>query len=190
MLANNQEVRNRTPRSENPTQLQGMGVNHHKTNSNYTARTDLKASHSRYDKGMDLYKSGRVSIGANGFFKVSGFEVDTEKMQCECPDYRTRKQTCKHIFAAMLFVKSRGKQTIEHLDDHNNGFNGDGANPVTQSKHTHNKLQEANSKEFNRQATITRLAVINSAIELLKTHRKPIELCKSLTLKVDLISGT
>ncbi len=150
--------------------------------NNYTARTDLKASPSRYDKGMELYKSSRVSIGSSGLFKVSGFEVDTEKMQCECPDYNTRKQICKHIYSAMLFAKNRGKQTVEHLDGHNNGFNGDGANPVTQSKHTPSKAQEANSKDFNRQATIhTRLAVLNTATEILKTQRKPIELTDVLS---------
>lgn len=75
-------------------------------------------------------------------------------MQCECPDYRTRKQTCKHIFAAMLFVKNRGKQGVEHLDSHSNGSNSNSAKPVAESKHTPNKVQEANSKDFNRQATI------------------------------------
>ncbi len=37
-------------------------------------------------------------------------------MQCECPDYKARKQTCKHLFAAMLVVKNRGKQGIENLE--------------------------------------------------------------------------
>ncbi len=109
MLGNNQEVRNRKPRSEGSTQLQGREVNHHETIGNYTANADLKASRSRYDKGMDLYKSGRVSIGSNGFFRVSGFQVDTEKMQCECPDYRTRKQSCKHIYASLLFYQKQRK---------------------------------------------------------------------------------
>jgi hypothetical protein len=183
MLENSHVVRNRKPRSEREAHLQGMEENNHETTSNYTARTHLKASRSRYDKGMDLYKSGRVSIGSNGFFKVSGFEVDTEKMQCECPDYRTRKQTCKHIFTCLLFVKNRGKQTIEHLDGHSNDSSGNSTKPpVVESKHTPNKAQEANSKDFNRQATITRLAIINSAIEVLKTHRKPIELTEVLSL--------
>jgi hypothetical protein len=177
MLGNNQVVRNEKPRSENPTQLQGMGVNHHKTNSNYTARTDLKASHSRYDKGMDSYKSGRVSIGSNGLFKVSGFEVDTEKMQCDCPDHRTRKQACKHIFASLLFTKNRGKQTIEHLNGYSNG-----CKPASNGKHIPNKLQEAHNKDLDKQATITRLATLNTATEILKTHRKPVELNEVLSL--------
>jgi hypothetical protein len=104
---------------------------------------------------MELYKSGRVSIVSNGFFKVSGFQVDTEKMQCDCPDYRTRKQTCKHIFAAMLFAKNRGKATIEHLVGHSNSTNGNGAKSCPESKNAPNKSQEANSKDFNKQTTIS-----------------------------------
>ena len=82
-----------------------------------TSKKELNSSKSRYDKGLELYKSGRVSINSNGLFKVSGFEVDTENMQCECSDYKTRKQTCKHIFATMLFVKNMRRQTIEHLKE-------------------------------------------------------------------------
>jgi hypothetical protein len=173
MLGNNQEVRNKKPRSERQAHLQGMEEKNHDAICNYTANADLKASRSRYEKGMELYKSGRVCIGSYGFFKVSGFQVDTEKMECECPDYRTRKQTCKHIFAAMLFLKNRGKQTIEHLNGFSKGSNGPKSEP--EPKYTPNKAQEAHSKDFNRQATITtRLAVLDTATEILKTHNKPI----------------
>lgn len=83
MLANSQEIRNTKPRSEGRSQLQGKQEDED-ANGNYTATTDLKASRSRYDKGMGLYKSGRVSIGSNGVFRASAiYEVDTEKMQCE-----------------------------------------------------------------------------------------------------------
>lgn len=116
MLGDNQEVRNKKPRSEEEIQLQGRKeVNNHETKGNYNVTTDLRSSRSRYDKGMELYKSSRVSIFSNGFFRVSGFQVDTEKMQCDCPDYRTRKQTCKHLFAALLFVKNQGMKIIEDL---------------------------------------------------------------------------
>jgi len=40
---------------------------------NSTIKTDLEASRSRYEKGLELYKSGRVSIGSNGLFKVRVF---------------------------------------------------------------------------------------------------------------------
>jgi hypothetical protein len=172
MLGNNQELRNRKHRSEGEAHLQGR-VNPLRIGGNSTTKTELEASRSRYDKGMELYKSGRVSINSNGLFKVSGFEVDTEKMQCECPDYKTRKQTCKHLFAAMLFVKNRGKQGIEHLNGFIDGSNG--AKSESESKGASNNHQESNSKDFNRQSTITRLAVINTATEILKTYRKPIE---------------
>ncbi|MGE5446222.1 MAG: hypothetical protein ACM3SR_16775 [Ignavibacteriales bacterium] len=131
---------------------------------------------------MELYKSGRVSIGSDGLFRVSGFQVDTEKMQCECPDYKTRKQTCKHLFAAMLFVKNRGKQGIEHLNGFSNDFNRNGAKSNPDPKHISNKVREAYSKDFDKQATITRLATLNTATEILKTHRKPIELAEVLCL--------
>jgi hypothetical protein len=74
-----------------------------------TLKQDLNNSKSRYEKGMEIYKSGKVSINCDGLFKVCGYyEVDTDKMVCNCPDHRTRKQTCKHIFASMLFTKNRG----------------------------------------------------------------------------------
>jgi hypothetical protein len=154
MLRNNQEVRNEKPRSERQAQLQGE-LEEHKYKCNYTATTDLKASRSRYDKGIELYRSGRLSIGPNGFFKVSGFEVDTETMQCECPDYRTRKQTCKHIFACLLFAKNRGKQVIEHPNIRTNGSNENRTKSEPKPKHTPNKAQEAHRRNFDKQATIT-----------------------------------
>ncbi len=129
-------------------------------------RHDLNGSKPRYEKGLELYKQGKVSINSNGLFKVSGFEVDTEKMQCDCPDHRTRKQTCKHIFACLLFTKNRGKQTIEHLDGYSNG-----CKPASEAKHTPKKLQEAHNKDLDKQATITRLATLNTATEILKTHK-------------------
>lgn len=153
----------------------------------------LNGSKSRYSKGLELYKSRKVSIGDKGLFKVSGYyDVDTEKMTCTCPDYRTRKETCKHLYASMLFTKNRGKQTVEHLDEVNCRYvttnsNGNSSHKDTESikdpsKNHATKPQEAHSKDFSRQSTITRLAVINSAIELLKTHRKPIELAEVISL--------
>jgi hypothetical protein len=124
-----------------------------------TLKQDLNNSKSRYEKGMEIYKSGKVSINCDGLFKVCGYyEVDTDKMVCNCPDHRTRKQTCKHIFASMLFTKNRGKQTIEHLDGYSND-NGIKSNSQSssepESKQHSNKPTEAHSKEFDRQSTIT-----------------------------------
>ena len=68
---------------------------------------------SRYEKGMELHKSGRVSTGSNGLFKVSDiYEVDTERMACDCPDYKTRKRTCKHIFVCLVLTKNRGSRLL------------------------------------------------------------------------------
>jgi hypothetical protein len=75
----------------------------------------LKDSKSRYDKRMGLYKSGCMFIGSYGFFKVSEFQVYSQKIKYEFPGYKTRKGACKHLLATMLFIKNRGKQTIEDL---------------------------------------------------------------------------
>lgn len=123
---------------------------------------------------MGLYKSGRVSTGSDGFFKVSGFQVDTEKMQCECPDYRTRKETCKHLFAATLFVKNREKETIEDLESISVNGKGSARKDVGSTKDTHKPLE--------RQSSITRVAVLNTATEILKTHRKRIELADVVSI--------
>ena len=77
---------------------------------------ELNGSRARSDKGMELYKQGKVVVSKNDLLKVRGYyEADTGKMTCNCPDYKTRKEACKHLFAAMLFVKNRGKQTIDDL---------------------------------------------------------------------------
>ncbi len=58
--------------------------------------------------------------------------------------------------------------------------------PKSEPKHTPNKAQEAPSKDFNGQTAIppttpTWLAVLNTATEILKTQRKPIELTDVLS---------
>jgi hypothetical protein len=56
------------------------------------------------------------------------------------------------------------------------------SNPKSEPKHAPNKAQEAPSKDFDKQATNTRLATLNTATEILKTHRKPLELADVLSL--------
>ncbi|MGE5443637.1 MAG: hypothetical protein ACM3SR_03435 [Ignavibacteriales bacterium] len=159
-MSGNQAVKNEKPQDKVATKSQGNGRSNDSDNS-----TMFNGSKSRHDKGMVLYKSGRVSISSNGLFIVSGYyEADTEKMTCTCPDYRTRKEPCKYLFAAMLFIKNRGKATIEHLEGHSNGAKSE----------SDDKPKEAHSRDFNRQATITRLAVLNTATEILKTHNRQI----------------
>lgn len=100
-------------------------------------------------------------------------------MQFECPDYKTWKDSCKHLFAAMLFIKNTGKQTTEGL----NGFNGNVAHAVqsdlaperqTESKENVSKLAQCNvphlePKPFDRHRMVTRLAVLNTATDIAKT---------------------
>lgn len=58
-------VKNEKPRNVADTKSQGMS----RTANVYSNSTPmLQDSKSRYEKGMGLYKSGRVSIGLNGLF--------------------------------------------------------------------------------------------------------------------------
>ena len=44
-------------------------------------KQEVNGGKARYEKGMELYKSGRINIGSNGLFKVSGiYKVVTEKI--------------------------------------------------------------------------------------------------------------
>lgn len=53
-------------------------------------------------------------------------------------------------------------------------------------KEASNKPQDSPDKPFDRQSTITRLAVFNTATEILKTHRKPIEFGDIVSLAAQL----
>lgn len=79
----------------------------------YSNYTPLGAGKARYERGIELYKQGKVSINSKGYFEVNGYQVDTEKVKCECPDYRNRKEPCKHFFAACLFQR-KGTKAIGH----------------------------------------------------------------------------
>ena len=152
-MLENQSVKNDKPQVKAGTKTQGnVRINSNgnsTTPSEMKAREELNGSKSRYEKGMELYKQSKVSITGDGLFKVSGFyKVDTGKMQCECPDYKNNRRPCKHIFACLLFVKNRGKQTIEHLEG-----NGTKSERSDLAKEAPNKPQEGHSKDFDRQST-------------------------------------
>ena len=50
-----------------------------------TLKQELTNGKSRYEKGMELCRQGKVSINGGGLFKVCGYyEVDTDKMDCNC----------------------------------------------------------------------------------------------------------
>ncbi|MGE5445793.1 MAG: hypothetical protein ACM3SR_14565 [Ignavibacteriales bacterium] len=187
-MLTNQSVTNEKPRDLAVTKSQGKGNNN--GNGNFTPM--LKDSKSRYDKGMGLYKEGKVKVSSNGLFKISGYyECDPEKMTCTCPDYRTRKEACKHLFAAMLFVKNRGRTVIQDLDgftwvDEIRDMPSSYDKPKPEAKDTSDKPTEAPTKPFDRQSTITRLAVLNTATEILKTHSKPIEFNDIVSLAAQL----
>jgi SWIM zinc finger len=164
-MLGNQSVTNEKPRDLAVPPV-SWGNIERECHSNFTPM--LNDSKSRYEKGMRLYEEGKVKIRSNGLFKVSGYyDTDPENMTCGCPDYKKRKEACKHLFAAMLFVKNRGRVTIENLE----GFNGNG------NGSTHKAVESAKDapKHLDRQSTITRLAVLNTATEILKTHRKAID---------------
>jgi hypothetical protein len=159
-MLSNQSVKNDKPQDKVTAKSQGQiklrNGGNSITLSEQKAREELNGSKFRYEKGLELYKQGKVSIGSNGLFKVSGFEVDTGRMKCECPDYKTRRQPCKHIFASLLFVKNRGKQRIENLEGFSNGANSKESISQPESKDASSKLVEGH-KDHDRQSIITRL---------------------------------
>ncbi|HEX3034669.1 MAG TPA: SWIM zinc finger family protein [Thermodesulfobacteriota bacterium] len=123
----------------------------------------LNGSKERWIRGQELYKSGAVTIGRDGCFHVNSYLVDVEKVWCECPDYQHRKQPCKHFYAVRAFQKY-GK-------------------PEASSENGSEKQMKANNKNFDKQTTITtRLAVLNTATEILKTHQRPVVLEELLSL--------
>ncbi len=149
------DVKNEKPQVKDLTLTQGNQIK--EVNGKDTTEAQGKA---RYEKGMALYKQGKVSIGEDGYYKVNGFRVDTERVRCECPDYQNRKEACKHYFAACFFQKNGCKVVKDSTPVNTCGKRG------TSGKRS----------ESNRQEVITRLAVLNTATEILKTHRKPIEI--------------
>ena len=173
-----------------PTNRQELDATNRSSHNQHSPGAFLERSRSRHDKGMELYKSGKVSIGDNGLFRVSGYyEVDTEKMTCTCPDYQKRHEPCKHVFAACLYVKYHSKESVEHFDGHVINSNGAKVQPETKEpspKPLPLDAKAAQGKDFNRQATITRLAVINSAIEIVKTWGKPVEFSVVISLASEL----
>ena len=67
--------------------------------------------------GQALFKSGTVSIGQDGLFRANGYRVDLRTpVMCECPDYRSRRQACKHIFTALAFVKVRQTRSANFVE--------------------------------------------------------------------------
>ncbi len=49
-----------------------------------TIKQELNGSESRYEKGLDLYKQGKVFF-AKGMYKVNGYEVDLRTpVECNC----------------------------------------------------------------------------------------------------------
>lgn len=148
-----------------------------------TEKQELEKDKARWEKGQELYKAGAVRIGENGYFQVNGYNCDPDHISCDCPDFQFRKKPCKHIYASQAYRKARFNANTNGSTHKANG-NGNGSTPKSEgsSKDIPNKPKEGYSKDFDKQATITRLAVLNTAVELLKTHRKPIELTDIISL--------
>lgn len=72
---------------------------------------------SRALSGISLYRERGVEIRPleDGGWRVpscSGtryYVVDLERETCTCPDYRSREQACKHVFAAATVASRKGK---------------------------------------------------------------------------------
>jgi hypothetical protein len=200
----NLAVQNEKPRVKGGASTQGEGVEERTFNNS----TNSNPQKQRWSRGQELYKSGAVTIGKDGYFHVSGYRVDEQKVTCECPDYQERKHPCKHFYAVKAYMKhgkpnqvssggslinDNGKPSPSQKVDEGTvtpkleeasssqktptaklqeGFNKSENTP----QNAPNKPLESPSKDFDKQRVITyRLAVINSAVEMLKTHPSPIE---------------
>jgi hypothetical protein len=168
----NLAVQNEKPQVKAGTETQGEGVEERIINNS----TNSNPQKQRWIRGQELYKSGAVTIGKDGFFHVAGYRVDEQKVQCECPDYQSRKQPCKHFYSVKAYMKNgkpKADPTGETADSQkiDERFN----KPENTPQNTPNKPLESPSKDFDKQRVITRLSVINAAVEMLKTHPSPIE---------------
>ncbi len=138
-------VKNEKPRIKVGASIQGkVGSSNGKDNT-------PAAGKARYEKGLELYRAGAVSIGEDGYFRVLGFTVDTEKVSCDCPEYQKYKQPCLHYYAACIFQKNGCK--------------------VGSASNSENK---ARGKDFNFPRVNLRVKTLSLAIEVLQSHGKPI----------------
>lgn len=88
-----------------PGQVRAMSQGKAKSTANLNSTT-LAGDKARFLKGVQLYQSGAVEIGPDGFFYVNGYRVNPDgHFSCECPDFRYRQRPCKHLFATWQFQK-------------------------------------------------------------------------------------
>jgi len=80
---------------------------------NEEVRQELNRQKARWAAGQELFKAGAVKLGTDGHIRVNGYRVHTDPVSCECPDFKNRKQSCKHIFAVLAYLK--GRQNGNHL---------------------------------------------------------------------------
>ena len=160
------QVNGSTHQKEKPRIEVGASIQGHKLgSSNSKSSKDLEQSKARYLKGIELYKEGKVSITSSGLYKVNGYLVDLRTpIECECPDFTNRHEACKHIFAAKQYDKHRGK--VEVTKD---------SKPENSPQNTPENQLKGNREAFSQERVNTRVSLIDSAIEMLKTHGHPIE---------------
>ncbi len=65
-------VKNEKPRIKAATSTQG------RTENANGKDTTLDAAKARYERGMELYRQGKVIIASDGLFIVNGYKVDPE----------------------------------------------------------------------------------------------------------------
>ena len=76
------------------------------------ARTSVAHSGapSRELRGLAIFHRGGIERAGCDLFIVPGcsgaaseYLVDLDAEACNCPDYRSRRKACKHVYAATLF---------------------------------------------------------------------------------------
>ena len=76
----------------------------------------------RQARGNRLVHEGKVTRqdgGSDRFFVtsqtgISGYAVDLRRRACDCADFRTRHEDCKHILAAETFARLAAEREVEH----------------------------------------------------------------------------
>ncbi len=90
----------------------------------------------RAQRGLSLYRDGAVSEhGAayvvSGSSRAYTVRLNDHEPTCDCPDYRKRRQTCKHGFATLIFA-ARDRCKRRKRADRRHKANDDGLRGIGQ----------------------------------------------------------
>ncbi len=74
----------------------------------------------REQRGIELYREGAVSERGDLFVVRGGsrkYTVSLDRETCTCPDFGKRRETCKHLFAVVVYAaKKRCRRAARPAD--------------------------------------------------------------------------